>query len=300
MINRKELDAMVYLLDDPDVSENISNKLVSLGREVVPMLEEFWFEDINAEQKKQLEAIILAIQSGSLQEELKEWMQSEKQNLLQAIGIINRIKYPENTLSEIEREIEQLRMDTWLELQYDLTAFEKIRLLNYVFFQKHGYKGTQEHYNNPDNSFLHKVIESKKGNPISLCILYSLVAQRLNIPVFGINLPQHFILGYADLEEENETLHKGFGNKYEPQADEDASILFYINPFNKGSVFGRQQLDSFLDELKLPHQKEFYMPCSNTDIVRRILKNLHNAYSTQNNAEMLQKITLLLECLEEK
>lgn len=48
------------------------------------------------------------------------------------------------------------------------------------------------------NSFINTVIESRKGNPLSLSLLYSVIAESLDLPIYGVNLPNHFVLAYLD------------------------------------------------------------------------------------------------------
>jgi len=79
-------------------------------------------------------------------------------------------------------------------------------------------------------------MEMKKGNQTALAIIYSVIAQKLDIPVYGINLPQHFILGYVDESAQPET---------------ENGVLFYINTFNKGFIFGKRDVDMFLKQLNL-------------------------------------------------
>ncbi|MET3115762.1 regulator of sirC expression with transglutaminase-like and TPR domain [Pedobacter sp. CG_S7] len=95
--------------------------------------------------------------------------------------------------------------------------------------------------------------------------------------MYGVNLPQHFILGYIDEKKQEE---KEFG------------VLFYINAFNKGAIFGKHDVDQFLRQLNLDPQPEFYAPCSNVEIIRRILRNLISAYE---NAGSIEKVTELKE-----
>jgi regulator of sirC expression with transglutaminase-like and TPR domain len=101
--------------------------------------------------------------------------------------------------------------------------------------------------------------------------------------VYGVNLPQHFILAYLD-----ESLQSEFEN----------GILFYINAFNKGFIFGRRDVDMFLKQLNLKFDKQFYEPCSNTDIIKRVIRNLISAYENLGNMEKVAEMNELLEILE--
>jgi len=102
------------------------------------------------------------------------------------------------------------------------------------------------------------------------------------MPVYGVNLPQHFILAYMD---ENQ------------QSEFEGGILFYINAFNKGFIFGRRDVDMFLRDLKLKFDKQFYEPCSNTDIVKRVLRNLVSAYEHLGSTEKVAELNEVLGIL---
>ncbi len=113
----------------------------------------------------------------------------------------------------------------------EMSSVEKIKLFNHVFYNYFGFSGNTKNHHDPQNSYINQVLESKRGNQISLAIIYSTIAQKLDIPVYGINLPQHFILGYIDEGK---------------QVEQEFSVLFYINAFNKGAIFGKHDVDQFL------------------------------------------------------
>jgi regulator of sirC expression with transglutaminase-like and TPR domain len=189
-------------------------------------------------------------------------------------------------------------LDVWLEMHYDLTSFEKIKILNYVFFDVHKFTGDNEDYHNPDNSYLSKVLERKKGNPISLAIIYSLVAQRLRLPVFGINLPQHFIVGYLDNYLESETLRLTETKIMVPNPE--SKVQFYINPFNKGSIFPRENLYVFLKQVNIEPREEYFLPCNNVEILKRMVRNLMSAYDKLKNIGMFTQFEAMMAVLEEQ
>src|SRR3569833_1975760 len=171
--------------------------------------------------------------------------------------------------------IEAIKRDIWLQMIYDSSPAEQVKLINHIFYNIHGFTGNTSNHQDPQNSYLNQVLESKKGNQISLAIIYSIIAQKLDIPVYGVNLPQHFILAYVD-----ETMETEF----------EGGVLFYINAFNKGTIFGRRDVDMFLKNLKLHAEKQFYEPCSNADIIRRILRNLISSYENLGSAEKVAEL----------
>lgn len=282
-MDEKELHALVTLLDDPDqlISEEIENKLLSLGPEIIPSLEEYWESAFDPFIQERLEKIIHAIQFDQIKNELLIWKMSNSFNLLEGLIIINSYQYPSYDNNLIRMSLEELKRDIWMELRYEMTPYEKVSLMNYVLFDKFGLSGNTNDYHNPQNSFIGRVLETKKGNPLTLSCIYSIVAQKLDIPIFGINLPKHFILSYLD-EDQN--------------ADH---LLFYLNAFNKGQVMQKADVISFLKQLNLPLSKEFMLPCDNVTILKRVLRNLVTAYEQNESVGKKQEIEILFKLLEE-
>ncbi|MEE1884173.1 transglutaminase-like domain-containing protein [Pedobacter flavus] len=279
MENLPEIKALLKLLDDPDdeIYLHVEDKLMSYGPQVINILEFEWENSINAVLQQRIENLVHRIQFNTIKEDLNLWYQSGAFDLLQGALIINRYQYPDLDEQKIILEIEEIKREIWLNLQYEMSSIEKIKLINHVLYNQFGFGGNIKNHNDPLNSYISQVMESKKGNQISLAIIYSTIAQKLDIPVYGINLPQHFILGYLD-ESKNEE------NTY--------GILFYINAFNKGSIFGKHDVDRFLKQLNIDPIPGFYSPCSNVEIIRRVLRNLISSYQNSGN---LDKVSELLE-----
>ncbi|HEV7230802.1 MAG TPA: transglutaminase-like domain-containing protein, partial [Bacteroidia bacterium] len=142
-------------------------------------------------------------------------------------------------------------------------------------------------YHAPQNSYINNVLESKKGNPLSLSILYLIIAQDLSIPIFGVNLPEHFVLAYIDEE-----------NQFPVYGETPNKVLFYINPFSKGAVFSSKEIDAFLKQLKLPMEQTYYEPCPNVDIIKRVFRNLILAYEKLGYPTKVKELENLLSILK--
>lgn len=285
---------MLYLLDDSDdrVVEEIENRLMEMGSKVVPLLEKAWPEDTSPKRVERILKLIKEINSRVLTEEMKEWRDSEEQDLLEGVLIIDKLHNPIQDRQVIENKLDKIKLDAWLELKYDLTSFEKVKILNYVFFDMHQFKGDTEHYHSSKNSFISHVLDTRMGNPVSLAVIYSIIAQRLNIPVYGVNLPQHFILGYLkDFEWE---LIQRFNDEPILSNEEGGDVLFYINPFNSGLIFSRENIIQFLDQLKLEPKDSYFRICSNEEIIKRILRNLATSFQKENNEPKLQIVQQMM------
>ena len=299
-MDEKEIQSMLYLLDDSDsrVVEEIEQRLIALGSEVISYLEEAWPVETNPKRLERMLNLIKEIKSKAICEELIAWKAKKEPDLLEGVLIIDRLHNPNVDRQLIDNQLDKIKLDAWLELKYDLTSFEKIKILNYVIFDQHKFKGDTENYHSSKNSFISHVLDVKQGNPVSLAIIYSIIAQRLNIPVYGVNLPQHFVLGYLqDFEWE---LLKRLNDEPMMGDEEGSDILFYINPFNSGLIFSKENIIQFLDQLKLEPKESYFKVCSNEDILKRILRNLITAYQKENNAPKLLIVQQMMEILQDE
>ena len=288
-MNSKEIQALINLLDDPneDVYETVTKNLLERGIEIIPELERAWENSIDYIHQERLETLINKIQSERTKNELIRWVSEGHENLLEGIYLIARFQYPDLQYSDINKRIEAIRKDVWLELNDNLTALEKVKVLNHILFDIHKFSKNTTNFYSPQNSYINQVLESRKGNPISLAIIYSVVSQRLGLPVYGVNLPKIFILAYKDKYSSSELYH-----------EKAEDILFYINPYNKGAVLGKKEIDYFLKQHHFKPQRSFYVPCKNIEIIRRAVNNLIYAYDKsgyKDKLNQMDEIKIILE-----
>jgi regulator of sirC expression with transglutaminase-like and TPR domain len=286
MKEEKSILALIQLIDDPDdnVYEHVRDKLLSYGTTAIPYLENSWEDDhFGLIFQGRVEHIIHEIQFEEVRNQLIAWYNSSNKDLVQGAVIIAKYQYPGLQEDLILEGIQQIRKDVWLELNNKQTAFEKIKIFNKIFFGTHNFHGDAKHYYSPMNSYINTVMESRKGNPLSLALIYSIVAQSLDIPVYGVNLPNHFILAYMD--------ENGLA-AFLPEKNE-YGVLFYINPFSKGSILDANAIKEFLDGHRLPYNREYFEPCSNSAILRRMLTNLIASFQQVGNLQKVNEISEL-------
>jgi regulator of sirC expression with transglutaminase-like and TPR domain len=121
--------------------------------------------------------------------------------------------------------------------------------------------------------------------------MYSHLAASLDLPIFGVNLPSHFILCYLDHTEED--IELGLTR-------DDADVIFYINPFNAGAILQKEEIDEFLDKQNLPKDERFYRPCSNMEMISRMLNNLIHSYIAANNDDKVRELRTMQSLILEK
>lgn len=298
MNDRKEIEALIYLLDDTDdeVIEQVEARLIALGSQSMPVLEEVLFQLDDPIRIERVRILLKKLKFEKSIQFFRNWKDSGGADLLGAMIAIAQLKYPSIERQEIENAIDKIKLDAWLEMHYDLTSYEKVRILNHIFYDVHQFKGDSEDYHNADNSFINKVLERHRGNPISLAVIYAMVAQKLNIPIYGVNLPQHFVLGYKAGEDME--IIRAYNDASELDQSPGAEILFYINPFSQGLVLSHQSIHEFLKQINVEPRNEYFNVCSNTDIVQRIIRNLLYTYDKEKNLEMLDVLQQIMQILE--
>lgn len=288
-MSENEIRALITLIDDPDenVYLQVRDRIVSLGDDVVPELEKAWeYDDLGDLFRNRIEDILQTIHIGTVTERLKAWKSTGGDDLLEGAMIVSRYRYPDLDEMRVKAKLASIRQDIWLELNDHLTAFEKIRVFNHIFFQIHGFKGNKRNYHAPQNSYINEVLENKKGNPLSLAIIYQVLAEDLGLPLRGVNLPNHFVLAYID---EN--------TKSAGSPNEAVNVLFYVNAFSNGDILGRKEINEFLEKLKIEPRASFYEPCSNIEIIRRQLNNLAHSYEKLGDPERAEELAALRDLL---
>lgn len=292
-MNDKEIESLIKLLDDPDleIANHVEQKLLSYGNDVIGQLESAWAQSLDTVLQERIENLVHKIQFLNVKRELELWYIGGAFDLLQGILIVNKYQYPDLDEQKVINQLEDIKRDIWMQMVYEMSAVEKVKLINHVLYSIHGFTGNTTNHQDPQNSYLSQVLESRKGNQILLAVIYSIIAQKLDIPIYGVNLPQHFILAYVD-ESPSESI--------EVQKEEfEDRILFYINAFNKGFIFGRKDVDAFLKQLNLKANQHFYEPCTNVDIIQRVLRNLISAYEKLSALDKVEELQELLRIFPE-
>ncbi len=288
--NKTKIDALVRLIEDPDpmIYVHVRDQIMKMGMLVIPHLQDAWNSRVEDEvYRNRIQSIISEIEFNEIKSQLELWKDSTNRDLLKGALIISKLQFPDINESEIEVELEKIKQMVWLEINEENTAFEIVKIFNHVLFELCGFKSSKSNFYSPRNSFINTVLESKKGNPLSLSILYSVIAQKLEIPIYGVNLPNHFVLGFVD---EYQTL-KLLG------VEDDRNILFYINPFSKGRIFDHNEIENYLRSLDLPLQKGYFEPCSNSEILKRMLTNLSYAYTKVGERKKVENLKELQDML---
>ena len=273
-MEEKELKALVSLLDDDDsqVVSHVEKKILSIGTSIIPLLELEWESSFNPKAQERIEELIHILQYELVKKRLKKWYATADHDLLTGMWIIATYQYPDTDLTKLKQDLEQIYYEAWLEFRNDLYPFDQVKVINSVLFGKLKFGPNTKNFHSPGNSLINVVLETRKGNPITLSAIYMLVAQKLKMPVYGVNLPNLFILTYKD----------------------DSNTQFYINTFNRGLIFSKHDIENYINELHLAPQASYYEPCSHVEIVRRALRNLITSFEKMGEHAKADEVKVLL------
>lgn len=274
-----ELNALVSLLDDSDreVRMHVRDRIISLGNEIIPFLEKKWENSFNPDIQKEIEELVHDLQFSLLKARLTDWRDTEDRDLLTGLWIINTYQYPDLEYAKLNAEMHQIYFDVWTGFKNDLSPYEQVRTINNVLFNTLRFSANTKNFHSPANSMLSSVLDSKRGNPLTLCSIYLLVAKKLGLPIYGVNLPNLFVLTYKS-----------------------ADVTFYINAFNKGLIFSRKDIFNYLEQLKIEPKDDYFEPCAHLQIMLRMFRNLENSFEKLGEADKVGEIKELIALLSDQ
>jgi len=272
-MNKREIKALISLLDDEDheVIQHVEGKILSLGGNVIPFLETEWEESFNPILQRKLEELIHELQLSIMNERLQAWKNGGGLDLLEGMWILSTYHYPELSLENLKTTVEQLYYDIWIQFQEEMNPIDQIKRINSIFFGSMNFAANTKSFHSPSNSMINVVLENRRGNPITLCVIYLLIARKLGLPVYGVNLPNLFVLTYKS-----------------------QNTQFYINVFNRGIIFSKTDIDHYIAQLNIKPKDIFYQPCTNLEIIQRVLRNLILSYEKTGEQEKIKEIEDIL------
>ena len=203
--------------------------------------------------------------------------------LLETAVAVAQHDYPRLDVQATLAEIDTLAARLSRRLAADAAPMQRLRLLNRFFFQELGFSGNVNDYYDPRNSYVHCVLETRRGIPITLALLYVELATQVGLDACGISFPGHFL-----------------AKVHMPQGE------IVIDPFT-GQSLSRDALDALL----VPYRRRgarnglgdaplgsFLQPARPREVIARMLRNLKEVFrSGQDAARLLgiaERLVILL------
>ncbi|MEP7231308.1 MAG: transglutaminase-like domain-containing protein [Ginsengibacter sp.] len=289
MQENNEISALFHLIDDPDeeVFTSVSERIVSMGRAIIPNLEHLWENTPDEGVQERIEMLIHKLHFRDLVNDFTNWKNGSC-DLLEGALLVSRYQFPEMIATAPLQEIEKIRRNIWLELNSYLTPLEQVNVITGILYSYYKLKGNEVAYDIAEDFLLSKVIENKKGNAITNGILYLIICELLDIPVRAINIPRQFILGYFDID-------YNFPN---PTRQKSEKINFYVDPLN-GQIYSHKDVENYFKRISVPPTPSYFKQLSNRRIIQHLLEEFSKCFTTDANQYKKNDLILLAKLLDD-
>jgi regulator of sirC expression with transglutaminase-like and TPR domain len=219
-----------------------------------------------------IELVLTEMDAPRTEADVRRWRQSD-QDIEAGIGLVARMRYPLLADGEVSQKLDALADDIERRLPTADSA-KRLKAMVFCVHQVLGFRGSNEDYYSPDNSYLNRVIDRRVGIPLSLSLLYALLGRRIRLDIGVIGLPGHVIASIPGM----------------PSA-------MYFDPFHNGQPLGLSDITRLVTSAGYVFHPEQLRRASPLQIMQRILANLESAYDRQQDvdrAALIQQFRLAL------
>ncbi len=269
--------ALISLLadEDPAVYEPVSEAILSHGSEAVEWLKPFLLSDDPPLRRRARDIVDHFARQDADTSFLGFCLsQGEEFDMERGTWLLARTTFPNINIEAYGALLDSYAGTLRERMRPDWSPEELLIAINDFLFDELRFKGNEEDYYNPDNSYLNRVMDQRTGNPLSLCLVYMWVARRLKLPVTGIGMPGHFVCRYQDSRTE-----------------------ICMDAFNGGQFLGKADCIRFLVQTRQNFDESLLSPVSSRRMLLRICANLHQIYSQQERAEEVSRFQRYLVAL---
>lgn len=272
-LDRTELHALARLLDDrdPAITTAVQRRIVEYGHRAVPMLREIISSGEPTEHHVlNAQACLRAIQTEALGQLIDEVLNAAANevelDLEQAAYLLSTFGYPETDHDACRAYLDHLAVSVRRQMT-GTSPVEALIALNTVLFEHEQYRGAVGNFYSPLHTYIGPLLERREGIPITLSVLYMLVAKRLGIELHGIGMPLHFLV-------------------YHPELD------VFIDCFNAGAFISRDECKRFIEYAGFTFNETMLQRRGTIEIVARMMRNAiyaHTKAGQQWAADTLQE-----------
>ncbi len=272
----QKIRALIRLLSDEDekIARTIAGRLREIGDPAVPLLREAEIEQ--PEMAARISSILDDIRGQALEGDFQLLAASDDDNLDLEAGalLIARFAYPDLDASSSSALLDDMAVEVRERLGRKASGEEIVKTINRYLFIEQKFAGNTHQYYDVDNSYLNRVLERRTGIPISLSAVYLLLGQRLELPVFGVGMPGHFLVKY--------------------EADR---YRVFVDSFNGGALLTQKDCARFLDQAGYGFDERYLQKTPARSILIRMLKNLVAIYNKMDDKTKAARLTRFIEIL---
>lgn len=266
-----EIDALIHLLDDPDdtVQDAIRQRLQELGRSAIPQLQHarrFAEEPL----RSRISELVHEVHFSDIQQAWAHLMDSPDPSLERGAFLMALYRFPSLDVASYREKLDLMAERVRDRIDAEAGP-ERAFALSDFMFRTLGFSANRDAYYDPNNSFINWVIDNRTGIPVSLSVVYLLLARRLDLPIFGVNMPAHFIVKYDDTYEE-----------------------VFIDVYNEGEAFAKDEGIRFLLNADIKPRPHYFKATDERSILLRMVRNLVAIAYQTHQGQMLADLQSLL------
>ncbi len=289
MQKNKEVNALLSLIEDPDteVFQIVSARIMKYGKGIVPSLENLWENTVCNSIQIRIEELIHKLQYKELQNDLTDWSSNSYNDLLFGALLVAKYQYPDLHTTPILLDLDRIKRNIWLELNNNLTPLEQANVLSSILYNYYQLRTNDVCYENPNDFFINKVLECKRGNAISMGILYQVMCDLLDINASIINIPKQMIIGFY---------HSDF-YAAKSNVDPREKIHFYIDAVN-GQAYSYAEIEKYFKRINEKPTAEHFKPLSQKKIIKVLLEEVGKCFTNSKLEDKREEVSALAKILD--
>lgn len=256
------VEALIQLLHEEDERlEIVRQKLIEIGAPARPLLQKSAEEGVPPIAER-AGRILESIRLEELDQEWQAYVRKDPCPLEEGVFLLARFGDAGLDTERYRQRLDQMAETLRERMEPGQSPEETIEIINRYLFQELKFSGNKLQYYLPENSYLHTLLDLKKGIPISLSVLMLLLAERLRLPMHGVGMPGHFLVKWVEEGRE-----------------------IFIDPFNLGQILSRNEIAAYLSEGGVTWKEEYLEAVSSRQIIARMIRNLIHIYKQEGEAE---------------
>ena len=209
--------------------------------------------------------------------------------LFEAAASLAQDEYPDLDMVELFTDLDRLKAKLHKRAGREQDQVKRVTLINAFFYEEMGFAGNVNDYYDPDNSFVHRVMHTRRGIPISLAVIWIELAKELELQADGVNFPGHFLMTVN-------LTSLGQGRVVvDPFTGDCLSREDILHRIHNVSTPGQRQSRKHPDELLAI----YLQPVNEREILWRMLRNLEEIYRTRGDSGRLQKIHARIDIMRD-
>jgi regulator of sirC expression with transglutaminase-like and TPR domain len=260
VLTENQRTALISLLEDEDpaIYQIVRGKLLACGPRACEWLRPHLLSADPLMRRRAMEIVHHLARKDSDERFLDFCLHhGEEFDLEKAVGLLAQTQYPDINIEAYGALYDQWAAELRERTDFASEAEHLLSSINHYLFKELGFRGHAQYAQDPESSYLNRVVDRRAGNPIGLCAVYLFVTRRLHLPVVGIGLPGHFVCRYQSAIKE-----------------------IYIDAFRQGRFWTKGECIKYLVRTRRELQEGYLAPVTPRRMLLRMCANLNQTYAS--------------------